>query len=337
MSFSWLPWHVTAVSSNTNAHGAPLNTQPKCAGLQTSNAKISDPNQIISAIISPITQNNCPFGSNSGYAHTDRPNNNASPNFFTSVPPVMDVDKLDRLLNSYDPLIHSWLIQGLKLGFDLGYCREYTNIMVENLKSARSRPAIMSPLVEKEVINNRFLGPFSSPPFENFRVNALGFVPKKTPNEYRLIVDLSTFLRICCGAIFGQEFFSIEWPPPVPRENLTLLEFYPIILASIVWARKMQNLKIKILCDNFAVVHIINNLKSKDVTTMKLVRIFTLQCLIHNIHKYHLPGKDNHGPDALSRGQLERFATLYPSATQYQHQYPTNFSHSACSFRSFSG
>ena len=514
----------------------------------------------------------------------------------------MDVDKIDRLLNSYDPLIHSWLIQGLKFGFDLGYCGEYTNIMVENLKSARSRPGIMSPLVEKEVINNRFLGPFSSPPFENFRVNALGFVPKKTPNEYRLIVDLSqpsfesvnfhiprdaaqvtyptiqdaidiiiqlkmnnlqpyltkldiksafrllplspsnfplmgikysdsyyidaflpmgassscqifqifseaiayiaqskgnipyilpylddyllistsyssasqdlsfftqlaseirlplaedkttgptkklTFLGIeldvdtmesrlpqekiakaekliatimskkrvhikqleslhgylnycaqiipagrafirsisallhstspwislpkCvlldletwkfflnqfngkamfvsslemsppevelktdssgsfgCGAIFGQEFFSIEWPPPVPRENLALLEFYPIMLATIVWARKMQNLRIKILCDNLAVVHIINNLKSKDVTTMKLVRIFTLQCLIHNIlfQAHHLPGKDNHGPDALSRGQLERFATLYPEchpiATPIPHKF----------------
>ena len=185
MSFSWLPWHVTAVSSNTNAHGAPLNTQPKCAGVQTSNAKISDPNQIISAISSPITQNNFlaigPFGSNSGYAHTDRPNNNASPNFFTSVPPVMDVDKLDRLLNTYDPLIHSWLIQGLKFGFDLGYCGEYTNIMVENLKSARSRPGIMSPLVEKEVINNRFLGPFSSPPFEIFGWMPLVLFPRRHP------------------------------------------------------------------------------------------------------------------------------------------------------------
>ena len=73
--------------------------------------------------------------------------------------------------------------------------------------------------------------------------------------------------------LFCQEYFGLQWPPSVPRENLALLEFYPIMLATIVWVHEMVNVGIKILCGNFAIVRIIYNLKSKDVTTMKLVRI----------------------------------------------------------------
>ena len=49
----------------------------------------------------------------------------------------------------------------------------------------------MQTLIQNEVDKGRFLGPFQEKPFTNTRINPIGFVPKKTPNSYRLISDLS--------------------------------------------------------------------------------------------------------------------------------------------------
>jgi hypothetical protein len=38
---------------------------------------------------------------------------------------------------------------------------------------------------------HRLAGPFSAPPFSNFRISLLGVVPKKTPGEFRLIHHVS--------------------------------------------------------------------------------------------------------------------------------------------------
>ena len=113
-----------------------------------------------------------------------------------------------------------------------------------------------------------------------------------------------------CGAIF-------EWPSSIPRNNLALLEFYPIVLATHVWAAKMCNKSISISCDNMAVVYIINKLKSQDPSILKLLRIFTLQCLKLNIwfQASHIGTRANVGPDALSRGQLTSFHRSFPDLT----------------------
>ena len=40
-------------------------------------------------------------------------------------------------------------------------------------------------------MSGRIIGPFDTPPFENFRISPLGLVPKKAPGEFRLIHHLS--------------------------------------------------------------------------------------------------------------------------------------------------
>ena len=40
-------------------------------------------------------------------------------------------------------------------------------------------------------MSGRIIGPFDTPPFENFRISPLGLVPKKTPGEFRLIHHFS--------------------------------------------------------------------------------------------------------------------------------------------------
>ena len=43
----------------------------------------------------------------------------------------------------------------------------------------------------KEIEAGRVVGPFKTPPFPNFRISPIGIVPKKVPDELRLIHHLS--------------------------------------------------------------------------------------------------------------------------------------------------
>ena len=118
-----------------------------------------------------------------------------------------------------------------------------------------------------------------------------------------------------CAAIFKDECLALRWPPTLPRKNLALLEFYPIVLAVFIWAVELLNARLVVECDNLATVFIINKLKSSDDLIMKLVRLFTLQCLKYNIlfQAVHIPGRVNKGPDLLSRGQFKAFHGTFPT------------------------
>ena len=56
--------------------------------------------------------------------------------------------------------------------------------------SAHDQPNIITDKLHKEIEAGRVAGPFSAPPFDNFVVSPLGIVPKKAPNEFRLIQHL---------------------------------------------------------------------------------------------------------------------------------------------------
>ena len=53
--------------------------------------------------------------------------------------------------------------------------------------SANQNPGVVGANLAKEIVAGRIVGPFSNPPFLNFRVSPLGVVPKKIPGEFRLI------------------------------------------------------------------------------------------------------------------------------------------------------
>ena len=53
------------------------------------------------------------------------------------------------------------------------------------------KPEAVVAKLNKELSAHRLAGPFSDPPFEKFLVSPLGVVPKKIPEEYRLIHHLS--------------------------------------------------------------------------------------------------------------------------------------------------
>ena len=110
-------------------------------------------------------------------------------------------------------------------------------------------------------------------------------------------------------------FFG-EWPAVWKTFNVTILEFFPIVLAIEIWGPLMPNKCIVFFSDNQAVVEIINRQTSKDRSIMVLLRHFVLCTLKYNIlfHAKRFAGCINRESDALSRLQVEKFRVLAPSA-----------------------
>ena len=108
-------------------------------------------------------------------------------------PPVtpVKVDRLEQLLTGYSPALKTFLVDGFRCGFRIHFFGEQSSFESPNLKSALQSPDIVSAKLQKEIDAGRIVGPFRTHPFPVFRTSPIGLVPKKTPNEFRLIHHLS--------------------------------------------------------------------------------------------------------------------------------------------------
>lgn len=99
--------------------------------------------------------------------------------------------------------------------------------------------------------------------------------------------------------------------------NITFLEYFPILAAVHMFEDQLANKKVIFHCDNAAVVEIINCQTSKCPRVMDLVRPFVLKCLQINvlIRAQHIKGVNNTIADALSRFDMQLFRELAPGAT----------------------
>ena len=94
------------------------------------------------------------------------------------------------MLEGYNGDIRHLLVSGFRDGFRLGYEGQDVDMRSKNLKSAEENADILISKLNAEVQLGRIAGPFSQPPFPNFRVSPLGLVPKRN-GSYRLIHHLS--------------------------------------------------------------------------------------------------------------------------------------------------
>ncbi|XP_052229228.1 uncharacterized protein LOC127843584 [Dreissena polymorpha] len=99
------------------------------------------------------------------------------------------VSALTPFLQDY-PLAQ-YLILGFTHGFKLGYTGQHKASTSPNLKSCDENPDTVQSKLQAELNSGRVKGPFTYPPFENFRVSPIGLVPNKTPGQFRLIHHLS--------------------------------------------------------------------------------------------------------------------------------------------------
>lgn len=116
------------------------------------------------------------------------------------------------------------------------------------------------------------------------------------------------------AAVLGVSWFVGHWTDQFHGVHITVKELFPIVLALEIFGLKLANHRILFLCDNQAVVEIINKMSSKENTLMKLVRRLVLATLKFNIQfrAKHIPGSTNVVADKLSRFQFQEARKLAP-------------------------
>ena len=148
-------------------------------------------------------------------------------------------------------------------------------------------------------------------------------IPSRASYDVVLISDASG--NWGCGAYNSQsEWFQFQWPREWRLVHITIKELLPIVLSCAAWGHSWKGKSVKCLCDNAAVVAIINSGRSKVDKAMHLMRCLTF-FLAHygtNIFAEHLPGKDNIAADALSRDNLTLFHQQVPRAAQLPTKLP---------------
>ena len=109
-----------------------------------------------------------------------------------------------------------------------------------------------------------------------------------------------------CGAFFNAHWFQLQWSQEAKTHAIAFLELVPIILAGILWGKVWANCQVRALCDNQAVVDVIQARYCRDDNLMHLLR-----CLFFVEAKYsftivpeHVPGKHNFLADKISRNQV---------------------------------
>ncbi len=143
-----------------------------------------------------------------------------------------------------------------------------------------------------------------------------------TSDSLDLYTDASA--SVGYGAVLGTHYFYGIWDQTWAYQNITLLEFYPIVLAVQIWGEHLSNKCIYFHTDNQALVEILNKQSSKNTKIMHFIRKFVLSCLKLNIlfKAKHIPGTRNILADALSRQQVSSFHAMAPYADSHPHRIP---------------
>ena len=129
--------------------------------------------------------------------------------------------------------------------------------------------------------------------------NGVTYFDHKTVDfEVHLDASLSGF-----GANFGPMVYALPLGDQFSHLHITQLEMLNIIVALKVWSNLWQNKKVKIKCDNLAVVEVLNSGKTRDPFLALCARNVWLISAIFNIQLLfsHIPGKNNYITDLLSR------------------------------------
>jgi hypothetical protein len=116
---------------------------------------------------------------------------NTSKGFVDKLKPV-NVNLLESLLTDRpDREFVVGLCSGLRDGFKIGYHGPRHPYFLKNLKTAYLLAEIVDRNLLDEVKQGHTIGPFTSPPFQNFQIYPLGLVPKKNSSKWRTIFHLS--------------------------------------------------------------------------------------------------------------------------------------------------
>ena len=139
--------------------------------------------------------------------------------------------------------------------------------------------------------------------FKNFLTQFISIVYYDTrPVQTELHLD-ACLTRL--GGIFANQCYALPISKGYNNYSIVHLEMLNILVALKVWAHQWANKKVRIKCDNMAVVEVF---KTKDVMLATCARnIWMLKALFNiSIHIEYIPGKQNVVADLLSRFKFDQ-------------------------------
>ena len=101
----------------------------------------------------------------------------------------MNPRRLAELLEGYKA--KDYIVQGISKGFILHFEGEQMPLTSSNSTSVLQNHHIVKEKIQHELAQGRIAGPFSQPPFPNFKCSPLALREKSTPGKYRLLHNLS--------------------------------------------------------------------------------------------------------------------------------------------------
>ena len=123
-----------------------------------------------------------------------------------------------------------------------------------------------------------------------------------------------------CGAVvLDGAWFSVQWPPHWLSVDITVKELVPVIFAAACWGPIWSGHHVRFNVDNMAVVQVVHNLNAASPQLCQLLRCLHLYSAYYNFtfSAAHIPGTNNTAADALSRGNISLFHSLFPQVPQF--------------------
>ena len=117
----------------------------------------------------------------------------------------------EELLSHPDKLFCEYIVAGIRFGFPLGFKGPNASYIQKNMSSVREHGDVVENYIRKEVAAGRILGPFADPPLENFRASPIGVIPKKAPNSFRFIMNLSSPSGASVNDFISKDDYSLEY------------------------------------------------------------------------------------------------------------------------------
>ena len=139
--------------------------------------------------------------------------------------------------------------------------------------------------------------------------------PSWTPSpSLELYTDASG--AVGWGAFWNGCWIRGDWSPDHLSMSITWKELYAIVAAATTWGKHWQTLRILFHCDNEAVVACLSSGTSRSPPVMDLLYdlFFVSAQSSFTVSARHVPGKSNAVADSLSRGHLQEFRRLVPTA-----------------------
>ena len=139
--------------------------------------------------------------------------------------------------------------------------------------------------------------------------NGVAFIPPVVWEEPDVTMATDSCLD-GCGGICANQYFHKKFPHFISIQELPIhkLEFLAVLVGARTWGVSFSGLKIRIYCDNKAVVDVINSSKTKDpfmATCLRELWLVVSRCKFE-LRAMHLPGEENRVADWLSRWHLDQ-------------------------------